>query len=151
MKVLFLDIDGVLNTIDGGKSSYLRHGNHMEDYLIKSFNELLENNLDLNIVISSSWRDDMEDLKFQLEKNGFKFWDRVIGRTVLDYEFRGLQILDFINDNSINEFAVVDDNMIEICGDFCKVIPSHFCIETDPKVGLNEDKILELKYILNLN
>ena len=36
---------------------------------------------DLNIVISSSWRGDMEDLKLQLEEQGFKYWNLVIDKT----------------------------------------------------------------------
>lgn len=145
MKVIFLDIDGVLNK----NNTYMKSGLFMEPELVKRFNELLEELSDVKIVISSSWRDDMDDLQSQLQLNGFKYWNRVIGKTHKENLYRGEQILAYLKyHKNIENYLVVDDSMIDIHGekDEFKFIKKEFCLEINANIGLSK---INCKYIKN--
>ncbi len=109
--ILFLDIDGVLNVYAGTAKdlTYFRLGQHMEPSLVERFNEFLNENVHVNIVISSSWRDDMDDLQRQLEKAGFAHWKRVVGKTSYCTGERGGQIGEYISLHNVENYAIVDD------------------------------------------
>lgn len=117
-KIIFLDIDGVLNVYDLGRDQY---GN--------IFHTQFENNLHLiiqetgaSIVISSSWRTDglktMQNMwkerglpgnviditpnEYDLVKRGlFQFYDNVK---------RGDEIQLWIDDNDVKNYVIIDDD-----------------------------------------
>ena len=144
MKVVFLDIDGVLNMYGASYRTFMKpYGQHIEPHLVNRLNYILEKVEDLKIVISSSWRNDMKDLENQMKKQGFKFWDRVIGKTIHDKTgFRGFEILEWFVKNTAEKYLVIDDEITDICGDYCNVIPVKNVLKTDGNEGLlNKDAI----------
>lgn len=119
MKVIFLDIDGVLN-------------NHQTKGMID--NECLENllhiikNTDAKVVISSSWKD---EITFAEEKHAVSSWlDTLINNSELhiidktpdiDEDNREKEIIAWINEHEteIKSFVIIDDidyNFSELFG-----------------------------------
>lgn len=115
MKIIFLDIDGVLNVIGQGRDEFgqLFH-KHFEDnlkYIIDSTNA--------KIVISSSWRCSglkvMQDMWKKRNLAG-----EVIGITPYvnvnnslafnERTERGLEIQSHIDDNNIVDYVILDDD-----------------------------------------
>jgi hypothetical protein len=117
MRVVFLDIDGVLAT---SSTIRLPRGSHFasqfDDTCVKRFNRLVADN-DLQIVISSSWRvgrtvDTLQDI---LDDRGVV--GNVIGKTgnadddfVDTHPQRGFLIQRYLDDNpGITSFVILDD------------------------------------------
>ena len=148
MNIIFLDVDGVLNMYGSSSRTFMKpYGQHIEQHLVCRLNYICEMVQDLKIVISSSWRNDMEDLKTQMENQGFKFWDRIIGKTIHDKTgFRGLEILEWFVKNTAEKYLVIDDEIIDICGDYCNVIPKENVLQTDGNEGLLHKDAM---YIIN--
>jgi hypothetical protein len=159
LKIIFLDVDGVLNIVSGingfKDSTYYRTGKHMEKDIIENFNIFLEKNINIKIVISSSWRSDMKDLKENLELSGFKFWERVIGNTPINSKYRGEQILEFINNNKFNisKYLVIDDCMGDIHGEEIQYqfIKKELCLKTNPNYGIDKECLLYMNEFFNKN
>lgn len=147
--ILFLDIDGVLNIYGSSSSTWFKTGEHLDTLLVDNFNNFLDKYENIKIVISSSWRDDMDDLELQLKKHNFKHFSRIIACTTFKYNYRGEQIMDYIVNNDIEKYIVIDDNMDDICGKLYNSINSKYCLKTDSYQGLNEDKIKELEIMLS--
>lgn len=107
MKVLFLDIDGVLNNFKDRN-----FGEQLSPSSCASLNRIVEQVPDLKIVISSAWRlwgtDYMADL---LEKNGVKdAKELVIGCTGNEQGIRGFQIQCWLDRNyKVTNFVILDD------------------------------------------
>jgi len=107
MKVLFLDIDGVLNNYH-----QRNFGESFSPPSCDALNSILDRVPDLKIVISSSWRmwgtDYMQKL---LEKNGIKdAKSKVIDITGNELGNRGFQIHCWLNRNpSVTQFVILDD------------------------------------------
>lgn len=127
------------------------YGQHIEPHLAQRLNYICEKLVELRIVISSSWRNDMEDLEKQLTEQGFKHWGRVIGKTPkayrehLDYtkpakiflDHRGDQIQNWLEENQYrNKYLVIDDEMSDICGTICTTIPKEHTYQTDANEGM---------------
>jgi hypothetical protein len=117
-KIIFLDIDGVLNVIGQGYDEFgqIFH-KHFEDNL-----KFIVEKTGAKIVISSSWRSDGLELmremwqKRQLPgeligitpnleevfgRGNFKFYDQVS---------RGHEIQQWIDDNNIKFYCIIDDD-----------------------------------------
>jgi hypothetical protein len=108
MKVIFLDIDGVLNVIGQGYDEYgqLFH-KHFEDNL-----KWIIEQTNAKIVISSTWR--MSGLKIMRE-----MWEKrglagdVIDITTISYNNnhnRGHEIQQWIDDNNVTSYCIIDDD-----------------------------------------
>ena len=152
MNLIFLDIDGVLNMCGSSSRTFMKpYGQHIEPHLVQRLNYICENVKGLQIVISSSWRSDMEDLQKQLEEQGFKYWQIVIDKTPMarrinpeskppyDLEclHRGEQIQEWIDKNMFDKkYLVIDDEIQDICGKTCNVIPRENVFETDMNEGM---------------
>lgn len=153
-KIIFLDLDGVLNIMEGPLATFKNKLDHFEKDLIDKFNTFLNTNEDINIVISSSWRSDMKDLFDMLNKSGFEFTNRIIGATPLDSEnlqFRGEQIDSWLKINNFNgTYLCIDDSIDQICS-FGKVkINRKFCLKIDPSTGISDQDIKYMnKYFRN--
>lgn len=144
MKVIFLDIDGVLNITAGPEPTWKKQTYHIEEELVEMLNMFLVDNLDIMIVVSSSWRDDMDDLKRQLEHQGFEYWNNIIGHTMLEGDFRGLQVATYMEENSISNYVILDD-MYYTHED---IDPKRF-IKTNPYTGITDEDIKLIGEILN--
>lgn len=163
MKVLFLDIDGVLNSHQSrhfwhNKRDQSKWENEMYEswkgtlfeYLAQEFCPIAISNLehimrevpDLNIVVSSTWRkgNDVEALKKIFQP--FKLISQaIIDRTPVDPDHgpRGVEIQQWL-DKTVGidlKFVIVDDD-----GDM-EHLMDHL-VQTDGKVGLDLNKAEEI-------
>ena len=165
MNLIFLDIDGVLNMYGSSSRTFMKpYGQHIEPHLVCRLNYICEKVEGLKIVISSSWRSDMDDLKLQLEEQGFKYWDKVIGKTCKPFLkdknkkpphdlktsfyciYRGEQIQEWLKDfrakctrehhKVVKKYLVIDDEIQDICGKTCNTIPKENVFEVDMNEGM---------------
>ena len=164
MKVIFLDIDGVLNMYGSSCRTFMKdYGQHIEPHLVQRLNYIVEQT-ECKIVISSSWRSDMEDLKKQLEEQGFKYWCQVIGKTchckVKDeslpyprtrdnylYNDRGEQILDYVKRHNLHlhKWLMVDDEI----SDSVEYMSMDHIVQTDYNEGMLHKDAIEIISRLN--
>lgn len=86
----------------------------------------------------------MEDMKSELKKAGFEHNDLIVGHTELGELPRGIQIRNYINNNNIIEYVVIDDIMDEISDELNGVIPKNRCVKTKSNEGLTNSLITEL-------
>lgn len=148
----FLDMDGVFNICAGPKPTFWVTGLHFEKHLVERLNIFLDTikNPEFQIVISSTWRDDMEDLQKQLEKVGFRHWNKVIGKTSYNFEMkpnnRGLQILEYINDNNIEKYIIIDDYIDNITN--AVELDKDRIIETSSYYGISVEDIEKIKRVI---
>ena len=151
MQIIFLDVDGVLNIMSPSynTAAYRPDGSvvWMDVHLIQRLNYLIEKT-GAEVVISSSWRLDMKDLKLQLEANSFKHWDKVQGETPY-FGFRGDEIQRYLDEHpEIDGYVVLEDEPTDVCGDMCSTIPEEFVVSVDMKNGLTDQDITKAKDIL---
>lgn len=107
MKVLFLDVDGVLNNY------HMRNfGEAFSQPSCDALNTILERVPDLKIVISSAWRIwGREYMQKILVKNGVSLSQgKVIDITGQEQGIRGYQIQCWLDRNpGVTKFAILDD------------------------------------------
>lgn len=164
MKLLFLDMDGVVNTIEDKYCVSLDipmeilegkdyHRCQFDPRLVFNFIRLLEfckeNNI--HIVISSTWRmgTEVEDWNKFFNKHfgrtsGYKLDNLVVGLTPVDGRDRGLQIqtelevVDLTQNTDKNlEYLIIDDDINDIT-------PYHKAeniIKVDPTKGLDNNTL----------
>lgn len=120
-KILMLDIDGVLNIESKSYTTSIHQENLCERHLVQRLNYLCQKVEDLEIVISSSWRKDMNETQEVLEESGFKYWDRVVGRTSISSHSgtlkRGEQIYQWLKENISETFLSGIDAQLFILDD----------------------------------
>jgi len=114
MKVIFLDIDGVLNTIDTFKRRKDIYNNYgviiprIDFYRVKFLKEIIDKT-DAKIVISSTWRkydNDMKELKHVFSLFDLDIYDV----TCIDISGKkGIEINDWLNKNEVDSFVIIDD------------------------------------------
>ena len=117
---IFLDIDGVLwdwpymkKEIDEGR---IRRGGiiqHLKPESIEALNYLikeLEANYEVNLVISSTWRYNMNKTIEILKRSGLKY-EKEITKTEINFEARGIQIKEYLKDKDNYEFVIIDDEL----------------------------------------
>lgn len=126
MKIIFLDFDGVLNSLLYFQSlkakgySQERIMNSLEPGMVERLNKIIEAT-DAKIVISSTWRKlhTMQELKDFLTTYGFRHVDKIVGVTPNLNRDRGYEIEKWMNDvkseltyenNPITKFVILDDN-----------------------------------------
>jgi hypothetical protein len=121
VKVLFLDMDGVLNNRRAMWRAKF-YGEHPEgkmgqvftvDPLLVAKLRAVVEELDLKIVVSSTWRHHMRYVFGALAWAG---WDKppIIGRTTTDYGKRGEQIAAWLLQNDVEAYAILDDDEYDI-------------------------------------
>lgn len=114
MKIIFLDIDGVLNTIDTfkmRKDIYIKYGliiPRIDLYRLEFLKEIVDKT-DAKIVISSTWRKSEFDMKELNEV--FSLFDlEVYDVTFIDISGKkGIEISDWLNRNEVDSFVIIDD------------------------------------------
>lgn len=131
-KVLFLDIDGVLNS---NKSIDLAI--YLEPGRIKLLNNIIEQTK-CEVVISSTWR--LENGPLQLEKlltqAGYKWYILGYTPTIPDRE-RGTEIKVWLARHPTQKFVILDDN-----DDMGNLFP--YLVKTTSDEGLTEAKAQEV-------
>ena len=127
--IIFLDFDGVVETIywekaKDGTWSYNIHKFGREELNNKQaigwLNELY-NKIPYDIVVSSTWRMGMsvDELQNLLRRSGFNRNIKVIGKTPVLYQQRGLEIQEWIDTAEFKgKFIIIDDD-----SDMCHLLP----------------------------
>jgi len=151
-KIIFLDIDGVLNSINWymtrGDNRHDREGDEFDPLAVKRLNEItMSTNSD--IVISSCWRllHTHDDLKRIFNIVGIK--GNIIGKTayLMHDEFRiprGIEIQHWLKLTKWeNQYVIIDDS-----SDMLYEQKDNF-VHTDVQTGLTELDVIRAKDILN--
>lgn len=137
MKVIFIDIDGVMVTGSHLVKSTDYEGYEFNPNCVKNLKEIL-NKTGAYIVVSSTWRKGgFNRLKTIFESYGMH--SRLIGQTpVNDYGIRGDEIKQYNEESSldpsstIEKFIILDDD-----DDMGELIP--FLVQTSWSKGLDEN------------
>lgn len=104
-KVLFLDIDGVLNnetTKEKFEEGLFKHFTALDHRLLKLFLNWIEDK-DIKIIISSTWGASQFALDF-LKKNGINYFDCTDKKGN-----RSKEIFEFTHLNNVINYAILDD------------------------------------------
>lgn len=114
-KVIFLDIDGVLNNTNYAQQKHIKYFYRSEAYMDMSNVEQLrriQSATGAKIVISSSWRRYMSLDEFMVMFAKIGVYN-VIGMTNPDYKLtRGEQINEYVKKHDIRTFVVLDDGLL---------------------------------------
>ena len=156
MKVIFLDIDGVLNC----KTSRSRCGKFVgiDDkklFLLKIITDVSG----AEIVLTSTWKNNWQKLekdKFKqddlanyldkkFKKYGLKVYDKTADSLDGVYFSRGESILDFIYNNKITHYVILDDVQFDYDG--CGLTDNF--VKPDITVGLTQKDVDLAIKILN--
>ena len=145
-KILFLDIDGVLNSENWYENCYKRGelNDDLDPVLVQRLNKL-----DCEVVISSSWGCDNGQTWKALRRKGFNL--KVIGYTEhhemgSDWIVRGNSIKKWLYDNCRGidyQYAILDDD-----DDMLLEQKDHF-VQTDFRHGVTDEHIEQIQKILN--
>jgi len=154
MKLIFLDIDGVLNNTQNIKKYRLFFRGKRRllvdvkpvFYLKKLLNEIEKEKLNVKIVISSSWR--LGTIPADWKKLFLHYFNNaeiVIGRTPYLYKDRGIEILELLGiakekGDMIDDYIVLDDDIKDIINhiNYKKVM------KIDRRYGLTSKNIKEI-------
>jgi len=169
IKIIMLDIDGVLNSYQSGYWYDTMLGHEKNDWInyrskdtsefsnyekqlcplaCGNLRQLLEYHPDARIVVSSTWRKSREVAWFNRLFKYFKIFeeDKVIGKTPELNTERGYEIKYWLDNTSyiISNFVILDDDgdMGPYCG------TKHF-IQTDGRVGFDYRKMEEIDKIFS--
>jgi hypothetical protein len=147
MKIIFLDIDGVLNSgrfmhsnIDAFNEAY--GVKHLDPMAIARLNKIIEAT-DAEVVISSTWRilSSVADMRGYLKAAGFT--GVVRGATPRLGTRRGIEIQQWLDDHAlIDSMVILDDD-----SDMGHLMP--FLVKTDWNKGLQDEHIQLVVDMLN--
>ena len=171
-KVIFLDVDGVLNS-----SRTLYEDISLEDYLISNLKELVDKT-GAKIILSSSWRlftEAVATLMDRLDKFGLAISGMTCDGVDLDwlekYEFdatkkyldtkfdwdenrqikithdRGAEIFKWLHDHDDCAYVILDDEIEDIKPYFSESV----IVKTSYKTGLTKEDVKKAIQILNKN
>lgn len=156
MKIIFLDIDGVLNHFDWYASTEFQSIKTKEDVELdidpRCTHRIMDlcNQFNAKVVITSSWKISWYSTIMRLERGGLPH-DYVIDHTP-DYlwipvenfdKSRGAEIQGWLNNHpEVTNYVIVDDRV-----DFKEEQMSHF-VQIDQTLGLTDENVEEIKRIL---
>lgn len=154
MKLIFLDIDGVLNNTQNIKKYRLFFRGKRRllvdvkpvFYLKKLLNEIEKEKLNVKIVISSSWR--LGTIPADWKKLFLHYFNNaeiVKGRTPYLYKDRGIEILELLEiakekGDMIDDYIVLDDDIEDIIN----YINNEKVMKIDRRYGLTSKNIKEI-------
>jgi hypothetical protein len=157
MKVIFLDIDGVLNSFDNmyalrfidynnGPLDRDRYGVFFDERCVRWL-RLILHETKAKIVISSAWKD--SGLKvMQAMWQERKLPGEVIDITpdaldIMD-ESRGREIQMWLDKHEVESYCIIDDNS--------DMLPEQmkYFVQTESVVGLNRESYRQANFILNM-
>ena len=157
-KIIFLDIDGVLNSQDWYDEFFAlklyrdeKYDHDLSRTLIQRLNDIQKRVPSVEIVISSTWRYDFQDTVERLVAQGLKI--PIIGHTTveakyitLEYMPRGVLVAKWLRDNigcKTCNYVIFDDDR-----DFL-IEQKNNLIVTDTKTGLTDEDVKMAISILN--
>lgn len=144
MNIIFLDVDGVLNSIDHAKKvceeTLRAHSGYeypFDPECLERLQRLVEKT-DARIVITSTWRKTEEGKRvLQNILEQYDLANRVIGYTPILNTKRGEEIKSFLETLNVEASYIIlddDDDMEEL---------TPYLILTNMKTGLTEEKMTE--------
>lgn len=146
MKLIFLDIDGVLSLQKEWKTRLKDLRAPFNKDSSSLLDEFLTKNSNVNLIISSAWRvaKTTKQLQNIFKTRKFKNYNRIIGKTESLESTRGWQILKYCQDNEINlkHIVVIDDEIKDIVC-FSKLKTK--IIKCNTEEGITPQIILQLK------
>ena len=146
MKLIFLDIDGVLSLQKDWKTRLKDLRAPFNENCSSLLDEFLTKNPEVNLIISSAWRVGKTTKQLQniFKTRKFKNYNRIIDKTESNESTRGWQILKYCQDNEINlkHIVVIDDEIKDI---ICFSKLKTKVIECNTKDGITPQIILQLK------
>ena len=154
MRLIFLDVDGVLNNTQNIKKYRLFFRGKRRllidikpfFYFKKLLEEIEKTNMDVKIVISSSWRVGSIPADWKkLFKHYFNNGEIVKGRTPYLYKDRGIEILELLEiakekGDMIDDYIVLDDDIEDIIN----YINNEKVMKIDRRYGLTSKNIKEI-------
>ena len=154
MKLIFLDVDGVLNNTQNIKKYRLFFRGKRRllvdvkpvFYLKKLLNEIEKEKLNVKIVIYSSWR--LGTIPADWKKLFLHYFNNaeiVKGRTPYLYKDRGIEILELLEiakekGDMIDDYIVLDDDIEDIINH----ISPNKVIKINRKYGLTERDVKQI-------
>ena len=153
MKVIFLDIDGVLNNHDTlGLDRYIptkiidgqRILDHLSPWCMWQLNDIIKET-GAKVVISSAWRSAGSVNWFQEVFESYGFEGEVIDKTPVLYKERGIEIQKWLDDNkclNIESFVILDDD-----SDMLHLL--RYLVKTENEYGLRRKHIKKAVKVLN--
>lgn len=156
MKVIFLDVDGVLNNADDSDTHVHKGGCYFYSPTCVDRLNKITDNTGAVIVVSSTWRlgVSVEDLQAQFKEMGItgKVIDKTCSLNHLD-GYRGNEILKWVKDNQtligclyyeFKSYVIIDDD-----SDMLLWQKDNF-VHTDGYVGLTDSDVYDAINILNI-
>lgn len=137
-RILFLDYDGVVNTLMWNEKGTKTFYNYSEDNKVNNFQAVqwisefcLKYNF--NIVVTSTWREE-KNYKECLINGGLRSGIEILGCTkILDGKTRGEEIENYLTSHpEIEQYIIVDD-----VNDFLHEQQNHF-VQVNPYYGFNK-------------
>jgi hypothetical protein len=146
LKVIFLDVDGVLNN-DFTTTRTKSGAEFVDDYLIERLKKIVDAT-DATVIMSSSWRygrtckahfDDFVELIEKLESHGVHVEDCT---PTMNTAHKSVEIKQYLQDHpTIDRFVILDDDEMEL-------YPEQH-VETLNRYGLTDENVAEAIEILN--
>ena len=138
MKVIFLDVDGVLNSSQDGFNIKLETRKHL--VLLKQ----LVDETGAEIVLSSSWRI-YDKTRVFIKKKLEEYGIALIGFTPDTGESKGKEIKKWLDETpySIESFVILDDD-----SDMDEYTHAKL-VKTDSNIGLHQVDIIKAIHLLN--
>lgn len=170
MKVIFLDIDGVLNSIQFSEKRYEKYKKTgkwdiaIDDNQVKMLKEIIDKSGgpdEVKVVLSSSWRKHFsevngkmfpkdntgEDCRYAFSKHDIVLYSRT-GNSKSNN--RGEEITEWIdihNNLNITHYVVIDDEVLDIL----EYIPQNYVIKTNYNLGgMDDSHVRAAIHILNM-
>lgn len=132
MKIIFLDIDGVLNN---AKNPMPR----IDPECIAKLNRILDAHHDAKIIVSSNWRFfinrrviSLSGLELLLQTHGANVYNRLAGTTPMNVPYRSEAILAYLEANPCKTWIALDDDALDLGKH------QHRAYQLDGQVGLTE-------------
>ena len=146
MKVLFLDVDGVLNNWSTSELTPDKYTG-IDDFLVERLSKIVKE-LDLTIVLTSDWKSDWIEQKIDgkyLDDKLAKYGLKILERTYESFSSRrGEGIRSYLSKNKVEAYVIVDDTDFN---DFTDELEERF-VMTDPMFGLSEENLDEIRKII---
>ncbi len=143
MKIIFLDIDGVMTSGTLQKEAADEKTYAFSRSSVEALNAILASNK-ARIILTSSWRTvfSIEQCCQIFDENGIVQMPR--GATVeIAFESKSTEIRQYLENHQVESYVILDDMKIEHFDD-------HF-LRIDPRFGLTMNDVAEANRILNIS
>lgn len=147
MRLIFLDIDGVMNS-EWSFMEAIRKNREPDLHFAERSVEMIKDAVKATkakIVISSTWRYDMQKVFDAFNYNNMDCTDIIDSTPYIDRAYRGVEIaryLDELCEFNVDGIAILDDDM-DLDPLMC------YLIQTEPKYGLHEGHYGKILRMLN--